>query len=144
MLEYQRIEEAGNLPDLERLKPFKAVVIIETQISQKRQADVSDWLVRSGCRYMMVWGPGCSGWDDSVDLANLQRFSFGDIPDKEFVMTTWHDGDSLDDVFHFARTFAVTYDQSEALPNALLLHLSEVDKRNELEIRYGASGQAGV
>ena len=132
------------MPALEALKPFKAVVIIETQLSQKRQAEVSDWLFRSGCRYMMGWGPGCSSWDDSVDLANLQRFHFGDIPDNEVVMTTWHDDESLDDIFHFARTAAVTYDQSEALPNALLLHLSEVDKRAELEIRYRLSGQAGV
>lgn len=79
-MEYLRIGEFGELPDVGRLKPFKAVVIIETSVSQKRQNEVSDWLVRSGCRYMLAWGPGCGSWDDPVDMANLERFGFGDVP----------------------------------------------------------------
>lgn len=143
MMEYLRVVETGGLPDMRDFKPFKAVAIIEIPVSQQRQHEVSDWLVRSGCRYMMAWGPGCNSWDDSVDMANMKRFSFGDIPDEEFIMTTWHEEESLDDVFHFARTAAITYDQSEELPNVLLLHLSEVEKKEELKARYKNASQAG-
>ena len=96
-------------------------------------------MVRSGYRYMMAWGPECGSWDDSVDIANLERFGFAEILDKEFVMTTWHEQETLGDVFHFAPTAATTYGQSEELPNALFLHLGAKDKRDEFEKRYEAA-----
>ena len=136
MMEYMRIVESGPLPDISHLKPFKAVVIIEVPVSAGRQHEVSDWLVRSGCRYMLAWGPGCSSWDDSVDTANLERFDFGDIPDDEFIMTTWHESDSLEDVFHFARYSAVRYEDSAELVNVLLLHLGIENKSAEFKKRY--------
>jgi hypothetical protein len=90
------------LPRLVRPGHFKAIVVVEDDVTPEWQAAVSDWLVRSGCRYMMAWGRRCSEWDDSVDHANLNRFGHGEIPDDEFVMTTWHDQDSLEDTFWFA------------------------------------------
>ena len=44
-------------------------------------------------------GHDCSSWDDSVDYANIE-FEPGLTPDK-FVMTTWHDDDTVDEIANF-------------------------------------------
>ena len=100
--EYLHLKPEGPLPPLNGTTPFKAVVVIDSEVSPEWQAKVSNWLVQSGCRYMMAWGLDCSSWDDSVDLANLEMFDFGEIPDDGFVMTTWHEKDSIHEAFWFA------------------------------------------
>jgi len=82
--------------------PFFAVLIADVAVSHRFREAFSRWLVENNCRYMMAWGADCSLWDDSVDLAVLERFDFGDIPDEEDVITTWHERESIYDVFEFA------------------------------------------
>lgn len=67
-------------PAIAALAPFRAVVIAEQSVTPAWQSLISDWLVHSGCLYMMAWGQDCSSWDDSVDLANLKFFAFGEVP----------------------------------------------------------------
>lgn len=136
MLEYLRIGKSGHLPDLNRLKPFKTVVVIETTVSQKRQNEISKWLVRSGCLYVLAWGHGCTSWDDSVDDANMERFDFGEIPSEEFVMTTWHESETLKEAMEFSKYCAIAYDRNIQLENVLILHLSESDKGEEFKKLY--------
>lgn len=131
MLEYLRITNEGTLPDLSGLKPYKAVVVIETLVEPQRQTAISKWLVASGCLYMMAWGPECSSWDDSVDMANLEGFNFGEIPDESFVMTTWHDSEPLEEVFWFARYSAIH--PVIELENTLILHVGETDKSDHFK-----------
>lgn len=133
MLEYQRIGDSGVLPNISHLKPFKVVIVIESVVSEERQRGISAWLVKSGCSYMMAWGLGCKSWDDSVDMANLERFNFGDIPDKEFVMTTWHETEPLKEVFWFSQSCASPLDQNIELKNTLILHLGDIDKAEEFQ-----------
>jgi len=101
MLKYLTLKNGDEPKEIDDLKPFKCVVLISEDVSVGWRASVSKWLVNSGCLYMMAWGRECSAWDDSVDKANCERFDCGDIPDGQFVMTTWHDDDSLEDVSHF-------------------------------------------
>jgi hypothetical protein len=103
MFEYIPLRSGSLLESTERFRPFKCVVLISEDVTAEWQQAVSRWLVASGCLYMMAWGVECSSWDDSVDLANLEQFDFGEIPDAEFVMTTWHRDEPLEDVFHFAK-----------------------------------------
>ncbi len=109
-------------PRLERPGPFKAIVVVEDAVTPEWQATVSDWLVRSGCRYMMAWGRRCCEWDDSVDYASLRCFGCGEIPDDEFVMTTWHEQDSLEDTFWFA-THAAMHPSLE-FDETYILHIA--------------------
>ena len=51
---------------------------------------------------MMAWGRKCSDWDTSVDLANLAKFDYGEIPDDNVVVTTWHPNESLKETFWFS------------------------------------------
>ena len=83
------------LPDISNLNPFRAVVAIEETVTQEWQSEVSRWLVESGCLYLMAWGNNCSSWDTSVDIANLEAFDYEDIPEVNFVMTTWHEDEPL-------------------------------------------------
>ena len=75
---------------------------------------------------MMAWGDECESWDDSVDMANLETFDFGDVPDEEEVMTTWHESEPLEDVFRFAKASA--HHPTVKLNNVLILHVGADDK----------------
>ena len=102
---YLCLNPESELPKLS-LGSFRALVMIESEVSALWQNTVSDWLVRSGCLQMMAWGLGCSSWDDSVDWANISQFAHGDIPDESFVLTSWHEDQSLQEVMHFCKHFA--------------------------------------
>ena len=92
----------GDTPRFVKAAPFRAVVVIEQDVSEEWRDQVSEWLVRSGCLYMCAWGRDCSKWDDSVDHANLRDFDYGEIPDDRFVMTTWHADEPISEAFWFA------------------------------------------
>jgi hypothetical protein len=137
-VEYFRIGEDVPLPDIASYAPFAAVMVVEGPYSTDWQNLVSKWLVESGCRYMMAWGKGCSSWDDSVDWANLEQFSYGDIPDDRFVMTTWHEHESLDEVFWYAG-FCATHPPDVELSNTLVIHVSPAARREEMLARFQAA-----
>jgi hypothetical protein len=128
---YLRVSEGEQLPALTGLSPFKAIVVLDAEYSAEWQNQVSEWLVASGCRYMMAWGPNCSGWDDSVDLADLEARGFED-DDEKFVMTTWHENESLEQVFWYSQFCAdFSFDDVELI-NTIILHVSAQDRQAEL------------
>ena len=129
-VKYFHIKIADELPNISTMSPFKAVVIADEVVSEEQRALLSRWLVQSGCFYMMAWGKDCSSWDDAVDWANMEMFDFNDIPNDHFVMTTWHDDESLKEVFHFSKNSA--HNSAVNLENTLLLHISNAN--NEVEI----------
>lgn len=83
---------------------------------------------------MMAWGKDCSSWDDSVDLANLEQFGSGEIPDEKFVMTTWHEDEPLEDVIWFAKFSALH--PTTPLENVLFLHIGSTDRQSEFKDLY--------
>lgn len=134
-LTYIHLASDSTPPSLDIQTPFRAVVIIEQPVSQDWQLQISDWLVRSGCLYMMAWGQDCSSWDDSVDLANLKIFDFGDIPDDRFVMTTWHADEPLSEVMWFAKNNAFHPDVE--LEQTILLHVAANANESHMLRAYG-------
>jgi hypothetical protein len=127
---YVRIVPGKLLPDITSLAPFKAVIVLDAEYSQEWQTEVSRWLVGSGCRYMMAWGPNCSDWDTSVDWADIEARDFKD-DDSKFVLTTWHEDQTLEDTFWQAQFIAnLSYDEVE-LVNAVIFHVSEQDREVE-------------
>lgn len=115
-------------------EPFKAVVAVQAAVTPPWQSLVSDWLVQSGCLYMMAWGRGCSSWDDSVDVSNRTQVDLPDIPDDKFVMTTWHADEPLAEVFWFSKH--VASHPTVNLNHTLLLHISCKDREQEFLRRY--------
>jgi len=118
-------------------EPCRMVVIASVGVSADWQAQVSDWIVRHGCRYMMAWGVECSSWDDAVDMANLDRFDFETIPDEAFVMTTWHDDEPLEEVFSFAK-HAVSHPLFD-LKRTIILDISQEDRSHRFLKAYAAA-----
>lgn len=128
---YVRIAPGETLPNIAQHAPLKAVVVLQSEYPNDWQNEVSDWLVQSGCRYMMAWGPNCTTWDDSVDWADMRARNYED-DDSAFVMTTWHDKESLESVFWYARFCAMfSYDDVE-LPETVIVDVSQTDHQTEL------------
>lgn len=122
-VKYLHLAPDDPLPEVPNPLPSRVVVIVEAEGSAQWQAATSDWLVASGCLYMMAWGLGCSSWDDSVDWALLGAFRFEDIPPERFVMTSWHENETLDDVFFFCKQCALH--DSVNLAQTVLLHIAK-------------------
>ena len=131
MLKYVRVHGEGELPEIRHLKPFKVIVVIEEEVSDEWQARTSEWLVDSGCLYMMAWGRNCGSWDDSVDWTNLEQWKFGDIPDEANVITTWHESEPISEVFFFAKHAAIH--PTVKIDNVLILHIGLIDKEADFE-----------
>ena len=126
---YLRLDPEAVLPALDPYRPFLALVLVRDKVTPEWQWAVSKWLVASGCLNMAAWGIECSTWDDSVDYANLEEFSYGDVPEDRFVMTTWHEKETLDEVMAFVKQLPVhpTVDLTEAL----ILDISPEDREEE-------------
>ena len=99
---YLHLPAGREPPVLGGVGRFRAVLVLRQTVTDEWQTLISDWLVRSGCLYMMAWGVGCSSWDDSVDWANRSVSEVGEVPDDQFVMTTWHDSEPLSETLWFA------------------------------------------
>ncbi len=135
-LHYLQLKPEGDLPDISTLKPFLAILVIEQPQSIQWRDQASRWLVRSGCIYMMAWGIDCGDWDTAVDLANIEQFNYGEIPEDELVMTSEYEGGDLKDVFWQAKNSA--RHACVEFANVLLLHISSESKEAELRALYDA------
>lgn len=89
---------------------------------------------------MMAWGKDCSLWDDSVDVAQLEMFDFGQIPDDGSTMTTWHEDETIEDVFWFAQ-FCASHDNFE-LSLTYILHVSDLNRQDEFLMLFEAAKDA--
>jgi hypothetical protein len=138
-MRYQRVEPNSVLNPYEGAKPFRAILAIEAPVTKEWQQQMSRWLVESGCLYMLAWGDECSSWDDSVDEANLERFGYGDIPDEQSVMTTWHANDTLQEVFEFAKNHASPMSDAVELHETVVFHIAMVDRRQAYEALYAGA-----
>ena len=127
--QYLRLNQGDALPKLHDLSPFKAVIIIENATEADWQSAVSRWIADAGCRFAVVWGRDCASWHDCVDTANLEQFDYGDIPENDFIMTTWHENEPLEEAIWFAKwsAFHPTLD----LRNVLFLHIGTADREEE-------------
>lgn len=126
---YLQLPNGSQPPNTPFKDVFKAVVIIEQDVSNDWRNQISDWLVESGCKYMMAWGRDCSLWDDAVDWTCVINEVDGGI--HNLVMTTWHERDSLEEVFYFAQHHAIHPDWN--LETLVVIHISETDKTQEFE-----------
>ncbi len=115
---------------------FKCLVLIERVISAAFRDAVSRDLVQNGCLYMMAWGLDCSLWDDAVDFAHLEQWEFQNSPDDQFVMTTWHDRETMAGVLSFAKIDARVSYAGETLDDLLILDISTVDRSELIKDLY--------
>lgn len=133
-MKYIRIDEQEALPTLEYASPFKCLVIISESVSQTKQNEISNWLVKSGCFVMCAWGNNCSSWDDSVDWANIELFNYNPIPPESLVLTTWHENETLEEAMFFIKHL-ITHEVHK-LEYVIVLHISAVNQETEFYTLY--------
>jgi hypothetical protein len=102
---YLHLTPSATLPDIAIGTTFKAIIIAELSTTAKWRFEVGKWLINHGCRFAFAWGEDCGAWDDDIDWASLDIWQFEDIPDEHFVMTTWHERETLDEVFEQAQIY---------------------------------------
>lgn len=124
-IRYLHLPAGSAPPTIGQDGPFKAVVIIEQAAEDHWRDRIGDWLVRSGCLYMMSWGQGAEAWHDSVDWALLTLHDFDEVPDDKLVMTTWHDDEPLAEVFWFSG-YCARHDAAPEMDTWIIdVHVSE-------------------
>jgi hypothetical protein len=132
-MRYQQVVPNAELMPYIGPRPFAAILVIEAPVDAEWQRRMSKWLVGSRCLYMMAWGLECSGWDDSVDYANLQAFDYGAIPDDKHVMTTWHENETIQDVFNFAKHNASPMSEDVQIMETVVFHIGNADREAEYQ-----------
>ena len=128
MLFYEFVPLDNSILISAELNKFKCVILIERRVDTALRADVGRQLIERGCLYVMAWGRDCSIWDDVVDHELLQKFEYGEVPDDQFVMTTWHENQTLEEVIRFAKIDASMSYADEPLHDLLILDLGSENR----------------
>lgn len=136
-LHYLHLQPGQALPAVPRHRPCRVVVVIEADVSADWRSAVSDWIVASGCLYMMAWGIECGAWDDSVDWSTIpaSKLQTGDHP---LVMTTWHEDESLQEAFFYCEFNAGLSSDGVALDHKLILHVADTADESRMRSEYAA------
>ena len=80
-------------------RQFVAWVIAEdVALSREEMYQISLGLVEAGCRFAACSGIECSIWDDAIDYAAMEIFPDTEHGEGPLVMTTWHDGQSMEEI----------------------------------------------
>lgn len=93
------------------------------RFTSDERAAVAVALLDSGCRVTVCGGKQCEAWHDAVDEEFVMQHLDDSKEDRAdpFVMTTWHDGESPDEV---ARSFVADSDfDAHAFTRYLVLHV---------------------
>lgn len=105
-MEYIQLSGDTALPDISQLAPFKAVIAIEDSVDTERQLEICRWLVGMGCKYAMICGASCEGWEEIIRRLNLEQVSLDDMTPEQFIMITTHARERLRSVFWHAKKHA--------------------------------------
>ncbi|WP_448658916.1 DUF7684 family protein [Sphingomonas sp. CJ99] len=127
--QYLHLRPDGPLPDLAPA-PYRIVLIADHSVSAAWLNVTAEWIVGIGSLYVIAWGIDCEKWHDSVDWAVLEAFSFGEIPDDRFVMTTWHSGEPMSEALWFAENCA--HHPDVELSHTILLHIAETAQSDRI------------
>jgi hypothetical protein len=73
------------------------------EFSDSDRATVAKTLLDAGCRYVVCGGERCSDWHDAVDVEFVKQHVDDDeaAAEASHVMTTFHEGESPDEVAFF-------------------------------------------
>lgn len=136
-IEYLHLVPNSVNPNITSSVPFRAILVLEEPVSIEWQDDLSKGLINAGCLYMMAWGVEASSWDDALDHANLEAFNYGDVPEIQSVITTWHDTESLRQVFGYSKKHA--HHPAVELKKTVIIHIATINKENELFSIYAGA-----
>ena len=96
-----RLDDVQHWPEtIDEPKPHFVVFLAmdASAVEANRLATFSRKLIAQGMVYLCVWGPDCERVHDVFDAESIER---GET-DEDFLMTTSHDDEELDDALWFA------------------------------------------
>ena len=131
---YLHLAPEAELPVLDALENFKAVLVVDVDVLETVRWDISRWLVESGSKYVMVWGQGAEQWRESIDDAHLEATNYEDLDDADVVITTTHEDDDLSEAFWFAQHRASH--PAHELHDTLIVHIADAPRREEIEDEF--------
>ena len=102
--------------------PYLAVLWIFEGVTGQWQQHVSQWLIDTGCLYVLAWKGGLDvhGWEESLSEANKKAVARGKIVTSHTVVTTCYEYVALGEVIKFAEYEAV-HPTAGRLPPFLIL-----------------------
>jgi len=77
------------------------VCVVDRSVTDAERQKLSEEIVAARCRYAVCWGHECSSWDTSIDCACIEAAEDFNPPDEDFIVTTWHDKESIEDTLEF-------------------------------------------
>ena len=131
---YLHLAPEAELPVLDALENFKAVLVVDVDVLETVRWDISRWLVESGSKYVMVWGKDAEQWRESIDDAHLEATNYEDLDDADVLITTSHEDDDLSEAFWFAQHRASH--PGHELHDTLIVHIAEAPRREEIEDEF--------
>lgn len=132
---YQFVPDGEQVSIPLQLNQYRCVILIEREVAPTFRQSLSRELVDSGCLYSMAWGIDCFLWDESVDWAVFEKFG-KEIPRDQFVMTTWHEGQPLEDVLFYAKFNAMISYADVELEDLFIIDLGKKDREHEIWDTY--------
>ena len=121
-MEHLLVERAKGLPTWTFHSPYLAVLWIFEGVTGRWQKNVSEWLIDTGCLYVLAWKGGVGGhsWIESVDEARKNVVAPGHIAESHSVVTACYEYVALGAVLKFAENDAV-HPTAGRLPSLLLM-----------------------
>ena len=105
-MEYIQLTEINEIPNISAFSPFKALLVIEDEVSKSRQRQISDWLVEMGGLCLTLCGVGSEGWAKSIRQSNLDQVDIQSMEPEQFVMIVEFQNDIFRNVFWHAKKYA--------------------------------------
>ena len=127
-------------PDLSVLpRPFVVITAFDsTAVDDDVLKRLARELILEGCRCSCTWGPDSARMDVAFDLAAIDAGFDGSSADEEFVMTSDHGDESLDEALWYALFVASPADPSP--PARAVLALASPDTAPHVKRRFADVG----
>ena len=113
--------------------PYACLVYSKEDVTKDEMETISNWIISSGCRYAVCAGADCSKWHDAIDWAYIASDPNYSPPEARFVMTSWHETETLEEIVWFWLMCTVCDD--DIFENYLLLIVGESEGLEEEMIK---------
>lgn len=114
------LEKPFDTSSIEVKIPFACLLYSnQDNVTHDEMMSVANWLVSSGCRYVVCAGLNCSEWHDTIDTADIIR----DPSTQNLIMTTWHENETIENVVWFSLN--LTNFEDMAFENYLVLLIGD-------------------
>ena len=125
-------------------EPFPCLLWHRGGFTRDAKRDLAHALIHGGCRYAVCAGVECEAWHDAFDAAFLEEHEgqSEDESDRDFMMTTWHERDTIDDVAFFF-VLNTNFDDHD-FTRYLVLHVGDAPVPDEINAAVAHYAMGGL